>query len=511
MLKVERNRARRTRKRERRRIFFYNARQVAAEKDRELYAAMKAEEKMSKSLENAMHQHTDANLVKAKADRKAMGLSDGDIRRNPGASDHKTAPVCPQTLPTSRTGYNSPVKMKEHEVKIKRQMATKIVPAAQRGSPQKISGNVHIEGDKNEKKPIPANVAKLPNNKVQTSPYKRFEPSKVPNSVVNRRKSQENKFLKAPSPSINKTKTQENERIISKSDITKMEAITCKTTNPITNNKPMEKPPTSKTMVGGSGSAESIKRQITDDCTHSADSRSKLNVGRDSNLMKKEPDLEFGDGIKQFAINSNPRSEQKDAESEKTDTSRKEQLGQNSKRKCEPAETSSTQPAEQKNEIQSSNTGLHNEVQISLNQKCKGEPEAASGISILPKVPKCAVYAEDLEKQSSTPAHVIKSEQDALSPIGNKSKKAVTVSVSSGVLQSAGDGMELHKMPGERSGEKTEILIPWQQRSSRWSHLFTEFIALPDSKKEKAGALNFSFGEENLLIAKGCVFQSQSI
>ena len=51
------------------------------EKDRELYAAMKAEEKMSKSLENAMHQHTDANLVKAKADRKAMGLSDGDLRR----------------------------------------------------------------------------------------------------------------------------------------------------------------------------------------------------------------------------------------------------------------------------------------------------------------------------------------------------------------------------------------------------------------------------------------------
>ena len=73
MLKIERNRARRTRKRERRRIFFYNARQVAAEKDRELYAAMKAEEKMSKSLENAMHQHTDANLVKAKADSKAMG------------------------------------------------------------------------------------------------------------------------------------------------------------------------------------------------------------------------------------------------------------------------------------------------------------------------------------------------------------------------------------------------------------------------------------------------------
>ena len=504
MLKIERNRARRTRKRERRRIFFYNARQVAAEKDRELYAAMKAEEKMSKSLEHAMHQHTDANLVKAKADRKAMGLSDADLRRNPGASDHKTTPVCPQTLPTSRTGYNSPVKMKEHEVKIKRQMATKIVQDAQRGSPHKVSGNVHIEGDKNEKKPIPANVAGLPNNKVQTSPYKTLESSKVPSSVVNRRKSQENKFLKAPSPSISKTKTQENERIISKSDITKMEAITCNTTNPITDNKPMEKPPTSKTMAG-SGSAESIKRQITDDCTHSADSRTKLNVGRDSNLMKKEPDIEFGDGIKQFAINSNPRSEQKDVKSEKTVRT----SGLNSNRKCEPAESSSTQPAEQKNE--SSNTGLHNEVQISLNQKCKSEPEAALGISTLPKVPKCAVYAEDLEKQSGTPAHVIKSEQDVLSPIGNKGKKAVTVSVSSGVLQSAGDGMELHKMPGERSGEKTEILIPWQQRSSRWSHLFTKFIALPDSKKEKAGALNFSFGEENLLIAKGCVFQSHSI
>ena len=504
MLKVERNRARRTRKRERRRIFFYNARQVAAEKDRELYAAMKAEEKMSKSLENAMHQHTDANPVKAKADRKAMGLSDADLRRNPGVSDLEAAPVCLSTLSNSRTGYNSPVKMKEHEVKIKRQMATKIVPETQRGSPQKISGNVHSDGEKNEKKPIPANVAKLPNSKVQTSPYKRFEPSKVPSSVVNRRKSQENKFLKAPSPSISKTKTQENGRIISKSDITKIQAITCNTTNPITDNKPMEKPPTSKTMAG-SGSAESIKRQITDDYTHSADSRRKLNVGRDSNLMKKEPDLEFGDGIKQFAINSNPGSEQKDVKSEKT----VRPSGQNSNRKCEPAESSSTQPAEQKNE--SSNTGLHNEVQISLNQKCKSEPEAALGMSTLPKVPKCAVYAEDLEKQSGTPAHVIKSEQDALSPIGNKGKKAVTVSVSSGVLQSAGDGMELHKMPGERSGEKTEILIPWQQRSSRWSHLFTKFIALPDSKKEKAGALNFSFGEENLLIVKGYVFRPQSI
>ena len=448
MLKLERNRARRTRKRERRRIFFYNARQVAAEKDKEMYAAMKAEEKNSKSLENAMYQSTDVNLIKAKADRKAMGLSDADLRRNPGSSDHKTAPVCPPTLPNNRSGYNSPVTMKEHEVKIKRQMTTKNVLDSQRGSPQKISGIMRIEGQKNEKKLIPANVAKLPNNNVQSSPYKKFEPSKVPGSMVNRRKVQENKSLKAPSPAVSKNNT----------------------TNPITNNKATEKSPTSKTMAG-SGSAENVKRQNTDDRTHSADCGSKLNVCGDSNLMKKEPDLE------------------------------------NSNRKCKPAENSSTQPAEQKN----TSLVLHNETQISLNQKCKSEPEAALGISMLPKVPKCAVYAEDLEKQSGTPAHVIKSEQDALSPLGNKGKKAVTVSVSTGVLQSAGDGMELHRMPGERSGERTETLIPWQKRSSRWSHLFQEFIALPDSKKEKAGALNFSFGEENLLIAKGYVFQSQSI
>ena len=512
MLKVERNRARRTRKRERRRIFFYNARQfaaeVAAERDREMYAAMRAEEKISKSSANTMHQFTDSSLVKATADRKAMGLSDADLRRNLGAGNHQTTPVCPPKLTNSKTGCNTPVKMKECEVKINHQIATKIVPDAQRGSPQKTSGKVRIEDEKkrNEKKLTAVNVLKLPSNKVQTSPHKKFELSKAPSPVVNRRKPQENKLLKAPTPAVNKSKTQENKQIVSKSNETKR----INTASSITNNKTMQKSQTSK-IKSGSGSAESIKGQITDDRRHSADKKSKLNVGGDSNVMKKEPSLELGNSTKQVVNNSNLRIQEKDTEGKKTDTSLEEVSGQNRDHKCEVAESSSTRPIEQKNEIQSGNTDLnqHTEVQISLYQKSKSNPEAALGVSMLPKVPKSAVYAEDLEKQNGT-AHV-KSDQDVLSPVGNKGKKVATVSVSNGVLKSAGDGLDLHKISGERSDEKREILIPWQKRSSRWSHLFHEFIALPDSKKEKAGALNFSFSEEKLLIAKGYVFQSQSM
>ena len=509
MLKVERNRARRTRKRERRRIFFYNARQVAAERDREMCAALKAEEKMSKSSEKAKNQFTDSNLVKATADRKAMGLSDADLRRNPGAGDHQTAPVGSPKLTNSRTGCNSPVKIREHEVKINRQIATKIVAGAQRGSPQKISGKVRIEGEKNGKKPIPANVVKLPSNKVQTSPHKKIELLKVPSPLVNKRKSQENKSLKAPSPAVNKNKTQENKQIVSKSDIAKSnESKKINTASPITNNNTMAISQTNK-IKSGSGSAESVKGQNTNDCKHSVDTQSKLNVGRDSNVIKKEPNLESGDGTKQVA---KLRSEENDTEGVKADNSPKELSSQKSDHKCEVTKSMATPPIEQKNEIQSGNTDLkqYNEVQISLYQKSKSEPEATLGASMLPKVPKSAVYVEDLEKRSGTPAHVIKSDQDVGSPVGNKGKKAATVSVSNGVLKSAGDGLDLHKMSGERSDEKREILIPWQKRSDRWNHLFHEFIALPDSKKEKAGALNFSFSEENLLIAKGYVFQSQS-
>ena len=497
MLKVERNRARRTRKRERRRIFFYNARQVAAEKNKEIHAAMKAEEKISKS---------DANLVETPADRKAMGLGDAGFRRNPGTNNHQTAAVCSVRIPNSRTGYQSPLKMKEHQGKINHQITTKIVPNTQRGSPQKTPSKMRIESEKNEKKSSLLHGVKLPNNKVQISPYKKFELSNVSSSVINGRKPQENKPLKALSPTVNRNKTQE---IISKSDITKIEPIsnkskTIKTTN-ITNDKTMEKPQTSKIKLV-SRSPEGVRRQIPDDCTHSTD-QIKLNAGRDSNVIKKEPNLESDDGTKQIVINSNVVSERKYTEREKTDTSQKEPTGQNRSHKCEAVESSSTLPADQKKEIQSGNTGLnlHNEY-----QKSKSESEAALDSSTLPKVPKCAVYVEDLEKQSGTGAHVIKSDQDVLSPITNKGKKAVTVSVSTGVLQSAGDGMELHRVPGERRDDKTEILLPWQKRSSRWSHLFLELIALPDNRKEKAGALNFCFGAENLLIAKGYVFQLQS-
>ena len=98
------------------------------------------------------------------------------------------------------------------------------------------------------------------------------------------------------------------------------------------------------------------------------------------------------------------------------------------------------------------NNNLNTETNKSFYQKSKSDIETPS---ILPGVPKNAVYAKDLENQNKSGVHVTKSDQDVSARTNTsaaENKKPVPAKVAADVVKSAGDGTGLNKTQDEKDG-----------------------------------------------------------
>ena len=426
MLKLERNRARRTRKRERRRISFYNARQDAVQIGREMHLAMKIENRRKHD-----NKHTDGKfgrillqqcaslaLGTAKTDNTHVEKKNSDQKKEPmarnakiGVAEGNSGQSKNMTINAENQTTNKTVKEantekknatpihKENKITItKEKIAQKLPETPQRKEEEKSFGFGNARWE--EKTPV--------------------EKSSKPTIQKVKAKEQIQKWLQGPYGS-KKPATQK----ANKDDMEKK-----------TNQEKIPKTKSTGTWIEiedvGSDVEEDLKQQIEDDYLVAVDMQNKQDTGVDM--------VEQNKGVKKKNNDNNAEGKKPFTEKSKT--------------------------------VIESPSNLHEN----------------------------AMHVKDL-KGSKKPLHVTKSDQEISTrskASAAESKKPVPPNIAADVVKSAGDGAGLQKQEA-----RTDVLIPWQKRSKRWSHLFEKLIDLPNNKREKSGAIQFSFSDESLYIAKG--------
>ncbi len=259
----------------------------------------------------------------------------------------------------------------------------------------------------------------------------------------------------------------------------------------------------------GTPQKKKISRQIDDDFLMAVSMQQKLDRGFDAappqnqNAVKKKAE----EPLRKLLANKEVDDNQKVAKARKTDVIEK---NKDNNKKNELSDKNDI-VVEKMKEASENNLNMDRKAKEmnNKNTKCPSPTKAPVGSKsddiILPNMPQDSITIEDLEKSGG--GQNLKGTQSdsqlskAVQPQENKIQKKPRPDTG----RSGGDGPSLAASSPPQASDNKPVCewVPWQRRSVRWGHLVENLMARPSSERERVGAMNFTFSDEKLFIAKG--------